>query len=219
MSPASATNVTLDSISVNNQYIISVEINALDETFIRVDGGFDYMFGYNLTRYINQYSPAYIELNSPGGSMDEISAPGAAISDAAIEVRVLAGEYCGSACAFLALYSPHIQSDGQIAFHLPYYVNYNYTLTLNDISHRLTQNTITNIAAFHDNNWALELYGMIARFTSDINVFMVFDTGEDLEQFRTTGPHEFVTHMPVGNYQIRTRQDIAEYAINQSQTR
>jgi hypothetical protein len=48
---------------------------------------------------------------------------------------------------------------------------------------------------------------------------MVFDTGEDLEQFRTTGPHEFVTHMPVGNYQIRTRQDIAEYAINQSQTR
>lgn len=193
-------------------YTISVERDPAGDKLIRFNGGFGPLSGYLFQTYITSNEDiAYIELHSTGGILNEIGLPSILIRDRQIPVHVRPGEYCVSACAFLALYSPEIDIQGQLAFHLPYMTQFNFRHTLEDIQQNNINLTLLMTKEFYENDIILLLYYLISAQTS-VDEFIVFTDNNELNKFRVENEDDFfykqIELIDGDTYQIKTLNDI-----------
>lgn len=178
------------------------------EQIIRVAGEIDHLFGYNLSTLLDNFPEVTrIIIVSDGGILEEIYAPAARIQKRKITVEVEHGSYCISACAFLALYSPNIIIDGQMAFHRPYYTSFDMNMSLYDVSQTATFQTIDMSRNFFDTGWKLILYYVIDFSTSSLT-YLVFEDEEELNKYRMTDPSQFTDEVASNEGFIRTSNQI-----------
>ena len=125
----------------------------------------------------------YVDLNSTGGTLIEMLEPGQTLRKRGIPVRVLKDDICLSACAYLAMYSPYIDIQGQLGLHSPYRPTFGYTETLQDLYDNGAM--IQNLLTFHayDNGWALYLYYTVL-IESDRNTYLVFEDSDAFHSYR-----------------------------------
>jgi len=215
--PLAAENEIIETYVSPGSYQLTAEIDSNGDTLVRVEGNVDYLFGYMLLSMLDSHKPVYLELSSMGGRIDEIKMAGDYIAANGIEVRVQKGDYRVSACAFLALYSPNIVIEGQVAFHLPYYEGYAKDTTLATISHESFEISIRQTRMLFDHNWAMFLYYVIYAATPEPNTFIVFTDTESLANFRIDSKEEFTSHVadPETEYMVINSFQINDIAILQ----
>jgi hypothetical protein len=164
-------------------YTITVTETSPGVKTVRFDGAFTYMSDYFLNVYLQTHRPAVLEMNSNGGNLSALAAPGQTIRRQKIRVRVLEGEYCLSACAFMAMYSPSIDIQGQLGFHVPYRLYFEYDETIQDVYNNGVFVTISMITQFHDNGWPMYLYYWMAHETNRLT-YMVFTDSVEFDSYR-----------------------------------
>lgn len=209
-------NQVLDARIMLGQYEMTVELDPQGRKLIRLEGDVGHLFGYNLTNLLQLNDDVeYIELFSTGGKLFEIREPGIYIRERSLPVHVRKGEYCISACAYLALFSQDIKVDGQLAFHMPYAEEFSRELTLYDVSQ---STVVTTLLLTHDlfaNGWALVFYLAIASVT-DINNYMVFESGDELEKFRVNDVNRFIDDdLQMPSWIIRNSEQMSARATEQ----
>lgn len=199
-----------------DNFVITVERDDDNKKLIRFEGAVTYMLGQQLVSLIELHSDLdYIEMHSVGGILAEINGPAVKIAERGIPVVIRPGDTCVSACAFLALYSPDITIEGQLAFHLPYHTGFDRIDTLYDIQQSMVARTVVISREFFKTGWRLILYHLIAE-KSDMRNYVVFTNEVDLNLFRFEDPNDFVK--PTGapsEFHIRNDSELNQYANQQ----
>lgn len=186
-------NKIIDQVAAPNIYTITVYETPKETVFLRYVGRIGYMTSDMLVSMIEKYSDRldHIQLSSPGGNLRETIDPGIAIRNHEIPIKIREGDACVSACAYLALYSPDIDINGLLAFHRPYFSQYDITNSIYDISQSTVTMTISLINQFFDNGWKTFLYYTIAT-ESDDRIYVVFDNEDELNKYRFEDPANFM---------------------------
>lgn len=189
------------------KFTIELKYDNDGNTYVRYDGDFTYMTDAALNAFLEKYNPSYLELSSDGGNMDKIDLPGYTIQAMQIPVRIKRGESCVSACAFLAMYSPDIQIDGQLAFHAPYWQDIKQDSWLNRVLNITSGGTYEMYYRFKDNNYSLYLYYLIERYSNSYT-FITFDSTEELNKYKVDTDLD-------GQYSIRTSRGLHAFKMSQ----
>ena len=215
-STVSTENEIIDTREMVGYYKVTVERTPDGTKFARFDGDVGYLFGYSLSNLLQIHPDVeYLEMHSTGGNLDEIYAPAKVIREMGLPVVVRKGEYCVSACAYLAMASPDIRIGGQLAFHLPYFEAFSMNDTLYTVSQTAVVSTINMNRYLFDNGWKLIFYFMV-QFTTDHEKFVVFESEEELDKFRYDDPTTFSENVPLDIlFEVRTGPQISAFAQEQ----
>jgi hypothetical protein len=203
----------LDSFEVSNAYKFIADIDDDGLKFIRVDGKIQPNFGMHLATFIHRnFNAAYIELSSPGGLLSEIDIVGRKIKKLSIPVVIRSGDACVSACAYLALYSKDITINGQLAFHMPYFRNFDSEMTLSEVSKSSVTNTMSLVRNMYSNGWTMILFYFISEQTSR-NTYIVFLDEIYLDAYRISDemPFDATSVTRNGKWSIFSNTDIIVY--------
>jgi hypothetical protein len=215
-STASTENEILETRGFPELFTITVQRTPDGTKFVRVEGTFEYMFGYNLANILDLHPDAeYLEMYSTGGNLEEMNEPAKRLASLGIPVVVRSGEYCVSACAYLALASPDIRIEGQLAFHLPYSGGFPLDTTLYEVSQDAVLVTLMMNRFLFEHDWKLILYFLI-QSTTDAETYVVFESEEELYKFKFDEPEEFTAvteEIPFFN--VRTGPEIDAFAVEQ----
>ena len=195
---------------ISDNLTIEVNEDSNGVVYIRLDGMFSEDLPFAMTSFITLYSPKYIELNSDGGYMDTIEPVGSMISSNDIFIRINSGDMCVSACAFLALYSKNIIINGQLAFHIPYSMNYDGRMSLNEIANTSVADTVIQAKTFFNNGWILYFYFLIGILT-DRDTYIVFTDSSELNKLRTTDIKSWANDMPEVSFLVMSAASLKEW--------
>lgn len=215
-STASTENEILETRDMVGLYAITVQRTPDGTKFIRFEGDVGYMFSYNLSNILDRHPDAeYLEMYSNGGMLVETNEPAKRIARLGIPVVVRPGEYCVSACAYLALASPDIRLGGQLAFHLPYSGGFSLDTTLYEVSQDAVLVTLMMNRYLFEHDWKLILYFLI-QSTTDSETYVVFESEEELYKFKFDDPTEFTAVTDtIPFFSVRTGPEIDAFALEQ----
>ena len=171
--------------------------------FMRIRGKMVDGFGLAAYNYIHAYYPTYIEIDSPGGKMEEMFTLGKTVFLWDIPIWVKRGTICSSACGFLLLYADKIKIDGIVSFHTPHKLSYDPEMTLHEIAHNEISSTLYMVELFDILDVTFKFYKTIIQKTS-VDTFLVILDGRELAKLRLSSDDDFIDNdiMETVNYQI-----------------
>lgn len=190
-----------------DSYTISIGNDDQNQKYLRFEGYVGQNFSFNMSKFLEQHPDLeYIEVSSIGGLLDEIDIPGRIIASRSLPIVIKDGDVCLSSCAFMALYSPDITINGQLAFHTPFYEIFDSSLTLHEVNIRAIPPSLKRTRMLHEYNWSLSLYELIVR-ESDRKKYVVFENAGDLNRFRIENKEDFIKTV-FSDYKIKTDVEI-----------
>jgi len=201
--PAYAQDIIITRTSIGGNAQIIIFENTDGEKYLRYEGEFQESSGGAIAAYIDNFQDIkWVEFHSPGGVLLEVNPLGIRLREREIPFVIKEGDVCVSACAFLALFSPDIQLNGMLAFHVPYVTAMHSTMTLNEVSQMMNERTMRQTRQMFQNGYLAYLYLNIVR-NSDIDKYLVFTDIEELNKYRMTDPAMFMD-VPEGGSRIVT---------------
>lgn len=172
-----------DYLYLNPEYVIV----KVDESTVKFKGTFSEGSGMMLVMALTSFSFDKLVLESNGGLMLEAMMLGKLLNTTDIEVLIEKDTLCVSACAFAAMSSEKITLDGKLVFHAPYYPTIPTEDSLYTVFKNVSLMTIELADWFLETGYSVSFLELIYENTNN-DTFMVFESIEDLESFKTGEP-------------------------------
>lgn len=198
--------IIIRKMHANNVFVTVLDKD--DVMTLRYEGAFTVNTDFIISTYVKTYDIDRIELNSYGGFLTHKSVSGEMVQDQGIKIIIQEGDICLSSCAFFSLYSPDIEINGVLAFHLPYSDVFDKGMTLYDISQHNVDTTLLMQHQYFKTGWKSFLH-MHMVWASRNGKYIAFDSADELDKYRFNDFSEFMDG-PIDNpqYQMMSDEDI-----------
>lgn len=156
----------------------------IDDDTVKFKGNFTEGSGISLIMAITTYPFKNLIIESNGGLMMEAIMLGKLLQSTDMTIIVEKDTLCVSACAFAIMGADDIKLDGSLVFHAPYYPTIPTNEPLYDVFRNTSLLTLELTEWFLQNGYSLSFLELMYENTNN-EVFMVFNSIEDFESFKT----------------------------------